>query len=110
MIRTFLGYAREQIRPRWREIATEPECLLAMGLGLAGAIWGDRLTVADSKVGDVVTVVLAYAAVAFGFCLAGLTVAMTLPDERFAVTLAKLDDEPRTGWRRKKPKGFIENA
>jgi hypothetical protein len=114
MVRTAWTYLAEQVRPRWREIVTEPEWWLAVAVALVGALWGHRLALGDSKIGDVLTAVLAYAAVAFGFCLAGLTVALTLPDQRFAVSLAKLEAQtPLKGfarWRRTKGEAFTESA
>lgn len=110
MIRTLLSYLKEQVRPRWREIATEPEALLALAAAVAAALWAGCTELGESKVGDVLTVVLAYAAVAFGFCLTGMTVAMTLPDARFADKLAKMDEEPSDSRRRKRPSNFTENA
>lgn len=43
---------------------------------------------ADTSLGDAVAVTIAYAAIAFGFAVAGLTVALTLPDDKFVHHLA----------------------
>jgi hypothetical protein len=50
----------------------------------------------DTKLGDALTIVLAYAAIAFGFSVAGLTVALTLPDEDFVHDLATREPEARS--------------
>jgi hypothetical protein len=64
-------------------------------LGGAVAVFASHWGIATSTVGDILTVVLAYAAVAFGFCLAGLTVALTLPDEKFVHKLATMEPSER---------------
>lgn len=110
MIRAFASYIAEQIRPRGREIATEPEALFAVAAGIAAAIWLGCIELGDSKVGDVLTVVLAYAAVAFGFSVAGLTVALTLPNAEFVDKLANMDEEPSRSRRKRRPAGFRDNA
>lgn len=110
MIRTLLSYLVDQVRPRLREIVTEPEALFAICIGVAAGVWGSRVALGDSRVGDILTVVLAYAAVAFGFCLAGMTLAMTLPDAHFVETLANRNEATSTKWRKRRPKGFEDNA
>lgn len=90
MIRTLRSYFQEQVCPRRIELARDGQLWLAAILGGVVAVCASNWGIADSSVGDVLTVVLAYAAVAFGFCLAGLTVALTLPDERFVHKLATM--------------------
>jgi hypothetical protein len=110
VIRTLLSYLVQQVRPRSREIVTEPEALFSICIGVAAGVWANRVALGDSRVGDVLTVVPAYAAVAFGFCLAGMTLAMTLPDAQFVDRLAKRNEQPSTSWRKRRPNGFEENA
>jgi hypothetical protein len=51
-------------------------------------------------VGDVTTGLIAYAAIALGFCVAGLTISLTLPDRDFASQLAfcKEKGEPTNAY------------
>lgn len=110
MIRTLLSYLVEQVRPRLREIVTEPEALLALCIAVAAGLWANQVALGDSRIGDVLTIVLAYAAVAFGFCLAGMTLAMSLPDAQFVDTLAKKNEPTSSQWRKRRLRGFEENA
>ena len=60
-------------------------------------LWrGDRFFSAFPKIGDLTTGLIAYASIALGFCVAGLTISLTLPDRDFATKLACLKgkDEP----------------
>jgi hypothetical protein len=43
--------------------------------------------------GELTTGLIAYASIALGFCIAGLTISLTLPDPDFAVRLAILKEE-----------------
>jgi hypothetical protein len=88
MITALWAHYQSEIRLRWRELATGTELWIAIACGVAIFAWGDRAGIGDAHVSDVVTAILAYAAVAFGFCLTGLTVAMTLPDASFTRLLA----------------------
>ena len=87
MLKTGIDYWRTEIWPRRRRILMSSQLVLAVALGTSFAAWGDALAIGSSTVGDTLVVVLAYAAIAFGFCLAGLTVALTLPDREFAMEL-----------------------
>ena len=87
--------------PRWFEVLSGAELWVALTLSILFAIYGHRVGVGGAKVGEVATVALAYAAVAFGFSLAGLTLALTLPDADFANELATtIKGEPRSAIRR----------
>lgn len=85
-------YLVRQVLVRWRDIVSSSEFLLALVAGVLFAFLPSSAQIAQTTLGDLATGVLAYAAVAFGFCLAGMTVALTLPDREFARRLAK----PRT--------------
>lgn len=87
MLATINSYLRDQVWPR-RATFRGTEFWLAVGGAVLLALFASNWGIADTKVGEALTVVLAYAAVAFGFCLAGLTVALTLPSESFAKELA----------------------
>jgi hypothetical protein len=89
-------YLRTQAWPRRRDILRQGQVAAAVVAGIIVAIVGDRLGLDDVKVDVLVTAVFAYAALALGACLTGLTVALTLPDRSFALYLAaaKREDKP----------------
>jgi hypothetical protein len=89
-------YLRTQAWPRRRAILRQGQVAAAVIAGLIVAVVGDRLGLDDIKVDTLVTAVFAYAALALGACLTGLTVALTLPDRSFALYLAaaKRKDKP----------------
>lgn len=89
-------YLRTQVWPRRRDIACKVQVIAAVIAGVVVAMIGDRLGLDDLKVDTLVTGVFAYAALALGACLTGLTVALTLPDRSFAHFLAaeKRQDKP----------------
>jgi len=89
MIAAIWSYLREEIWKRRRAIICGSESWVSVLLGVAVGVWGDGAALAAAEVGDIVTVVLTYASIALGFCLAGLTLAVTLPDQEFARTLAR---------------------
>jgi hypothetical protein len=89
MIRAFRHYARDEVVPRIGTIIFSTEFFVASALGILAAKWGGSANLADVKVGDVVAALLTYSAIAFGFCLSGLTVALTLPNDSFVRYLAK---------------------
>jgi hypothetical protein len=74
--------------PRGWEIIFTQESLIAITLGcIAGAIGGS--TFPDSgKLVDVCLGFVGYGAIALGFCVAGVTIALTLPDKTFVKKLA----------------------
>jgi hypothetical protein len=63
--------------PRWRNILT------------TSRIRG-RPFETSPAIGDLTTGLIAYASIALGFCVAGLTISLTLPDRDFASPLATL--------------------
>lgn len=89
MLRAALDYIRTEAWPRRRRILWSSECFIAVLVSVAFGLFGDDLAIGDATTGNVMVVILAYAAIAFGFCLAGLTVALTLPDRQFALELVK---------------------
>jgi hypothetical protein len=50
--------------------------------------WGDKLPLDKIKVAGVTGAVLSYASIAFGFCLTGMALSLTIPDRAFAVKMA----------------------
>jgi phosphoglycerol transferase MdoB-like AlkP superfamily enzyme len=88
MINATRQYLRDEIGPRAGNIIGGSELWLSLLIGIACAVWGDQILLGKTKIGDMVSGLLTYASIAFGFCLAGLTLALTLPDRSFAKRLA----------------------
>ncbi|HEU5003442.1 MAG TPA: hypothetical protein VFW71_11780 [Actinomycetota bacterium] len=87
-LKAYRQYGADEVRPRLAEVVKGAEfwVALAVGAGLAG-IGGDS-PLHRLQAGQVDSAIITYAAIAFGFCLAGLTIAITLPDAAFATELA----------------------
>jgi hypothetical protein len=62
----------------------------------------------STKLGEVLTIVLAYAATAFGFSVAGLTVALTLPDAAFVHELATKKPTGKFAELTRKPNAYSD--
>jgi hypothetical protein len=62
----------------------------------------------STKLGEVLTIVLAYAAIAFGFSVAGLTVALTLPDAAFVHELATRKPTGKLAELTRKPNAYSD--
>lgn len=88
MINASRQYFRDETRPRLSMIFCGAEFWMSLLIGVILAGWGDQLLPADAKLKDIGGSLLSYAAIALGFCLAGLTLALTLPDREFARKLA----------------------
>jgi hypothetical protein len=88
MIRAARQYLLDEVFPRWRSILKSEHLWLAFVLGGIAAWRGEAVFAAGPRVPDAVTALLTYGAIALGFCIAGLTVALTLPDREFARKLA----------------------
>jgi hypothetical protein len=88
MIRSFFQYCRDEIRPRWWPILASPDTVLAVVGGLALSRMDSTTAVARLPMDQVATTALTYSTIAFGFSLAGLTIALTLPDAGFVRSLA----------------------
>jgi hypothetical protein len=96
-------YLRWQVAPRWFSIFGGSEFWVSVAVAIAFGVFIGHDRIGSAKVGDVVTALLAYAAVAFGFSLAGLTIALTLPDENFTRELATASKGAPTGnWQKLK--------
>jgi hypothetical protein len=93
MVKPLFQYFRDEGWPRLRQIVASPESVIALLVAGAFLRWGDRFFSQSPKIGDLATGLIAYAAIALGFCVAGLTISLTLPDQDFAAKLACLKDD-----------------
>jgi hypothetical protein len=92
MFRTLWRYVSREAWPRRVEILTGGELWFSAAAGIIVGLFAPHFA-SDTKLGDALTIVLAYAAIAFGFSVAGLTVALTLPDAEFVRDLATREPE-----------------
>ena len=88
MIRPIRQYCRDEVWPRFGSIFLSMDMFLAIAAGFWLALMREHAAVAHLRPSDVGTIGLTYSTIAFGFSLAGLTIALTLPDRRFVKTLA----------------------
>jgi hypothetical protein len=91
MFKPIAQYVRDEGVPRWREIFIAPEALISIAVVASFVEWGERLFALSPKISDLTTGLIAYASIALGFCVAGLTISLTLPDRDFAPKLATLE-------------------
>jgi hypothetical protein len=92
MIMPVFQYIRDEGLPRRWKILISPETGIGVAVSALCLIWGKHWFSQSPKVGDLTTGLIAYAAIALGFCVAGLTISLTLPDRDFASQLAVLRD------------------
>lgn len=97
MLRTLSSYIKHEVWPRRAPIVLSSQALLSVLAGFAFYLWGKHLESGQTDLTDILTVVLAYGAIAFGISLAGLTVALTLPNDRFTTLLATVEPPTAKG-------------
>lgn len=93
MIGPVSSYCSHEVWPRAGRVLLTFESILAAVAGVAAGLRGDHMAMGRIDASTAATVLMTYATMAFGFSLAGLTIALTLPDKEFATTLA--NDRPR---------------
>jgi hypothetical protein len=94
MIRPAIRYCREEVWPRKRRIVLTSGFVIAALMGVTCGLYGEEVLPNKTKVLDVGMALLTYAAIAQGFCLAGLTLLLTLPNDKLLSLLANHRDEP----------------
>jgi len=83
-------FLRTAIFPRITEIIFTQETLLSITIGIAAFFASSRVFAHAAKLSDLTIGFVGYAAIALGFCVAGITIALTLPDRDFMQRLATL--------------------
>lgn len=91
------GFFRREAAPRASDILWTQDTLLAVAIGIIFAAWGPGHLTRAPKASDLATAFVAYAAIALGFCVGGMTVALTLPDRDFVTKLAGVELKNRSG-------------
>lgn len=89
MIKACAQYGKDEVAPRARRIFLSSSTVFALAAALVVDRVGPEAGFATAKSGDLATALLTYSAIAFGFCLSGMTLALTLPDQDFADELAQ---------------------
>lgn len=88
MVKPLFQYFRDEGLPRLRQIILSLEGVVSVVIGFVFFRWGEIFFAQNPKIGDLTTGLIAYASIALGFCVAGLTISLTLPDQDFATNLA----------------------
>ncbi|HEY4742643.1 MAG TPA: hypothetical protein VIH76_18750 [Candidatus Acidoferrales bacterium] len=89
MFKPLAQYLKQEVVPRWKKVLVTWESAISALVVYLFAKYGTHLFSASPRVSDIVTGVAAYAAIALGFCIAGLTISLTLPNETFAAKLSE---------------------
>lgn len=88
MLKAVGQYVWDEARPRAWRIIFSAHVAIALVLGGTVYKWGQASGLPRLKIAEVSSSLLTYGAVVLGFSLAGLTIALTLPDRAFAKSLA----------------------
>ncbi len=97
LLKALWGFSRRDVRPRLAEIISTQDFGVAIIAGVAMAWAGPKYLTGAPKAADLATGFIAYAAIALGFCVGGMTIALTLPDREFVKKLAKLQLDTKAG-------------
>lgn len=88
MFHVLRSYLKREVWQRRLDLLSGFHPWFAIAAGIVSAWVGDETALGRTELRDVVPVLLAYAAIGFGFSLAGLTIAITIPDAGFTSVLA----------------------
>src|ERR1035438_3248826 len=88
MLKPLAQYVRDETVPRCRAIILSWEVLISVFVVAFFLTFGAALFATYPKVSDLTTGLIAYSSIALGFCVAGLTISLTLPEPGFAAHLA----------------------
>jgi len=89
MISALLQYTRDEVFTRSLRVACSTEVIVAAAVGITLGIYGPAWNLAHIKPTDVSTALLTYAAIAFGFCISGMALVLTLPNQTFVTWLIR---------------------
>jgi hypothetical protein len=89
VIKACTQYGKDEVAPRARRIILSSSTVLALAAAWAVERFGPEAGLATAKSGNLANALLTYSAIAFGFCLSGMTLALTLPDKDFGNELAQ---------------------
>lgn len=80
---------KNEFWPRKRRIFISAHSGIALAFGVGVAVWGHRFSAKEITTTDLSLALITYAAIALGFSLSGLTLALTLPNQKFARRLVE---------------------
>ena len=89
MIAEVTDYWKEEVKSRVVKIVFGPELWLAVVVALAFGYYGPRAHLDKIKVTAVVSAALNYSAIAFGFAVTGMTLAISIPHRTLTLRMAK---------------------
>jgi hypothetical protein len=89
MIQAIWDYFRKEVGPRWRQLLLTSEALIAIVAGWLFSWLGPSSLGSKPLLNEFVTATAAYDAIALGFCVAGMTIALTLPNPELMRRMAK---------------------
>src|SRR5438046_8335009 len=76
-------HGREEVFTRLSRILGGSEVFLSVGIAILTSVYGPGWSFANVRPSDVSTALLTYAAIAFGSCISGLALVLTLPNQSF---------------------------
>jgi hypothetical protein len=97
IFRVFLHFYERGIKGRESDILFTQETSLAILLGVFITIFGHHFFSGSAKIVDIAVGYLGYAAIALGFCVGGMTIALTFPDREFITGLATFQIPDKKG-------------
>jgi hypothetical protein len=103
VISAFFDFCWSEAVPRLQQIFVSTEFVIAAAIATLFGIWGVGSRIGATGTGDIALTLLAYAAIAFGFSVAGLTLVLTAPDREFASELAWSDPTQDKGLAKQPP-------
>lgn len=97
VVKVTFRFVRTAVLPRMNEIVFTQDVLLSLVIGIAAFFASARVFGHAAKLSDLTIGFVGYAAIALGFCVGGITIALTLPDRDFMGRLATLEVEKKEG-------------
>lgn len=97
ILKVTFSFFSSAVMPRGWEIILTQESAISIALGFVASKYGNTYFPHSGKLVDVALGFIAYGAIALGFCVAGVTIALTLPNQRFVKKLATLHVEDHHG-------------
>jgi hypothetical protein len=100
MIKPLLFYATRGVLPRLWRIVINLGFALSILVAVTCFFQGPYLPAAQLKSSDIGGMILTYAAIAFGFCITGMALVLTLPNDRFLKALQhhKINDNSQSSY------------
>jgi hypothetical protein len=95
VLKVLWSFYSRGVSDRLGEIFWRQETALAAIVAGSSVFWSLPHADLSGRVADLCVAYIGYAAIALGFCVGGITIALTLPDRAFMLKLANLNLEGR---------------